>query len=117
MSRTVWTVIGVVVAVIIAWFLVDVLFSLLWFIGKLAIVAVVAVIVFLVLRSAGSRDARRGRTAPHSTPWVLRHRVPIASTFTRAVSADTATGARNASGNLPAGPMSGTTSCTAMNKR
>ena len=55
MSRTVWTVIGVVAAVIIAWFLVDVLFSLLWFIGKLAIVAVVAVIVFLVLRSAVAR--------------------------------------------------------------
>ena len=51
MSRTVWTVIGVIVAVIIAWFLVDVLFSLLWFIGKLAIVAVVAVIVFFVIRA------------------------------------------------------------------
>jgi uncharacterized protein YacL len=59
MSRTVWTVIGVVVAVIIAWFLVDVLFSLLWFIGKLAIVAVVAVIVFLVLRSAVGRPRSR----------------------------------------------------------
>ncbi len=56
MSRTVWTVIGVIVAVIIAWILVDVLFSLLWFIGKLAIVAVVAVIVFLVLRSAVGRS-------------------------------------------------------------
>lgn len=51
MSRTAWTVIGVIVAVIVAWFLVDVLFSLLWFIGKLAIVAVVAVIVFFVLRA------------------------------------------------------------------
>jgi len=51
MSRTAWTVIGVIAAVIIAWFLVDVLFSLLWFIGKLAIVAVVAVIVFFVLRA------------------------------------------------------------------
>jgi hypothetical protein len=51
MSRTVWTVIGVIAAVIIAWFLVDVLFSLLWFIGKLAIVAVVAVIVFFGLRA------------------------------------------------------------------
>ena len=40
-----------IVAVIIAWFLVDVLFSLLWFIGKLAIVAVVAVIVFFVIRA------------------------------------------------------------------
>jgi len=51
MSRTAWTVIGVIVAVIVAWFLVDVLFSLLWFIGKLAIVAAVAVVVFLVLRN------------------------------------------------------------------
>ncbi|MGW9629699.1 hypothetical protein ACWGST_03285 [Agromyces sp. NPDC055520] len=55
MSRTVWTVIGVIVAVVIAWFLVDVLFSLLWFIGKLVIVAVVAVIVFFVLRSVFGR--------------------------------------------------------------
>ena len=51
MSRTVWTVIGVIVAVVIAWFLVDVVFSLLWFIAKLAIVAVVAVVVFFVLRA------------------------------------------------------------------
>ncbi|MEF3402185.1 hypothetical protein [Agromyces sp. CCNWLW203] len=57
MSRTVWTVIGVIVAVVIAWFLVDVLFSLLWFIGKLVIVAVVAVVVFFVLRGVfGRRD-------------------------------------------------------------
>ena len=60
MSRTVWTVIGVVVAVIIAWFLVDVLFSLLWFIGQLAIVAVVAVIVFFVLRSVVGRSRSQG---------------------------------------------------------
>ncbi|MET0735302.1 MAG: hypothetical protein ABWY55_06635 [Microbacterium sp.] len=52
---TVWTVVGVIVAVIIAWVLVDVLFSLLWFIGKLLIVAVVALLVFLVLRGAFSR--------------------------------------------------------------
>lgn len=51
MSRTVWTVIGVIAAVIIAWFLVDVVFSLLWFIAKLAIVAVVAIVVFFVLRA------------------------------------------------------------------
>lgn len=61
MSRTVWTVLGVIAAVVIAWILVDVLFSLLWFIGKLAIVAVVAVIVFFVLRSVfgGARGGRR----------------------------------------------------------
>ncbi len=45
MSRTVWTVIGVIAAVLIAWFIVDVVFSVLWFIVKLAIVAVVAVAV------------------------------------------------------------------------
>ena len=56
MSRTAWTVIGVIVAVVIAWFLVDVLFSLLWFIGKLVIVAVVAAIVFFVLRGVFSRE-------------------------------------------------------------
>ncbi|WP_448003510.1 hypothetical protein [Agromyces bauzanensis] len=51
MSRTVWTVIGVIAAVLIAWFIVDVVFSVLWFIVKLAIVAVVAVVVFFVLRA------------------------------------------------------------------
>lgn len=50
-KSTVWTVIGVIAAVVIAWFLVNVLFSLLAFIGKLVIVAIVAVIVFFVLRS------------------------------------------------------------------
>ncbi len=57
-KSTVWTVLGVIAAIVIAWILVDVLFSLLWFIGKLVIVGVVAVIVFLVLRSifAGRDD-------------------------------------------------------------
>lgn len=61
MSRTAWTVIGVIAAVIIAWFLVDVVFSVLWFLVKLVIVAVVAVIVFFALRAwvrpAGDRDS------------------------------------------------------------
>jgi hypothetical protein len=56
MSRTVWTIIGVIVAVVIAWFLVDVVFSVLWFIVKLAIVAVVAVVVYFVLRSLVGRS-------------------------------------------------------------
>jgi len=51
MSRTAWTVLGVIAAVIIAWFLVDVVFSVLWFIVKLVIVALVAVIVFVALRA------------------------------------------------------------------
>jgi predicted lysophospholipase L1 biosynthesis ABC-type transport system permease subunit len=60
MSRTAWAVICAILAVIIAWILVDVVFSLLWFIGKLVIVAVVAVVVFVALRSLiGRRDDRR----------------------------------------------------------
>lgn len=59
MSRTAWAVICAILAVIIAWIVVDVVFSLLWFIGKLAIVAVVAVIVFFALRSLIGRRAER----------------------------------------------------------
>ena len=51
-KSAVWTVIGVIVAVVIAWWLVSVLFSVLWFLAKLA---VVAVIVFLVLRNVFAR--------------------------------------------------------------
>ena len=57
--NTVWTIVGVVVAILIAWFLVNILFSLLWFIGKIIIVGIVAVIVFFVLRML---FARRGGT-------------------------------------------------------
>ena len=53
---TIWTILGVVVAVVIAWVLVNALFSLLWFLGKLIIVAVVAVLVFFVLRSVFARS-------------------------------------------------------------
>ena len=53
---TLWTILGVIAAIVIAWFLVEVLFSLLWFIGKLVIVAIVAVIVFFVLRSLFARN-------------------------------------------------------------
>ncbi len=50
-KSTLWTVLGVIGAIVIAWWLVNVLFSLMWFIFKLAVVAVVAVVVFFVLRS------------------------------------------------------------------
>ena len=56
---TVWTIVGVIAAIVIAWFLVDILFSLLWFIGKLVVVAVVAVIVFFVLRMLFARGDDR----------------------------------------------------------
>lgn len=45
------TVLILIAAVVIAWFLVNVLFGVLWFIAKLAIVAVVALIVYVALRA------------------------------------------------------------------
>ncbi|MBN6191584.1 MULTISPECIES: hypothetical protein [Microbacterium] len=57
MTKNIWTVLGVILAVVIAWWIVSALFSVLWFIAKLAIVAVVAVVVFLVLRNLFARDA------------------------------------------------------------
>ncbi|SBS71613.1 hypothetical protein [uncultured Microbacterium sp.] len=48
--NSLWTVVGVVVAVVIAWFLVDVIFRLMWFVAKLGMVAIVALVVFLVIR-------------------------------------------------------------------
>jgi uncharacterized membrane protein YeaQ/YmgE (transglycosylase-associated protein family) len=58
-KSTIWTVLGVIGAVVIAWFLVNVLFSVIAFAFKLLIVAVVAVIVFFVLRAifVRGRDA------------------------------------------------------------
>ncbi|MEV7799715.1 hypothetical protein AB0O14_11540 [Microbacterium foliorum] len=56
-KNSLWTIVGVVLAVVIAWWIVSALFSILWFIAKLAIVAVVAVVVFLVLRGMFSSKA------------------------------------------------------------
>ena len=54
-KSTIWTVLGVIAAIVIAWFLVGALFSLLWLIVKIVIVGVVAVVVFLVLRRVFAR--------------------------------------------------------------
>lgn len=54
---TIWTILGVIAAILIAWFLVSALLSLIWFIAKLAIVLVVAVIVFFALRAVFSRPS------------------------------------------------------------
>ncbi|GAA2010436.1 hypothetical protein [Microbacterium ulmi] len=54
-KSTVWTVVGVVVAVVIAWFLVNAIFQVVWFIARLGMVAIVALIVFLVLRMLFAR--------------------------------------------------------------
>jgi hypothetical protein len=59
MSRTLWIVLGVVASVVIAWFLVDLVFSVVWFIVKLAVVAVVAVVVFFALRAWLGRSSDR----------------------------------------------------------
>ncbi|MFJ4998972.1 hypothetical protein ACIP5T_12520 [Microbacterium sp. NPDC088619] len=56
-KNSLWTIVGVILAVVIAWWIVSALFSILWFIAKLAIVAVVAVVVFLVLRGMFSSKA------------------------------------------------------------
>ena len=59
MNKTsVWTILGVIAAIVIAWFLVNVLFSVLAFVVKLLLVAVVAVIVFVVLRMLFSGRSR-----------------------------------------------------------
>ena len=51
----IWTILGVIIAILIAWFLVSALLGLIWLIAKLAIVLVVAVIVFFALRAVFSR--------------------------------------------------------------
>lgn len=51
----IWTILGVIAAIVIAWFLVSALLSLAWLLVKLAIVLVVAVIVFFALRAVFSR--------------------------------------------------------------
>ena len=56
MTKNIWTILGVILAVVIAWWIVSVVFSVLWFIAKLAIVLVVAGGVFLVLRGVFSRS-------------------------------------------------------------
>jgi hypothetical protein len=53
------TIIGVIVAIAIAWWLVGIVFALIWFVVKLIIVAVVAVLVFLALRGVFARGAAR----------------------------------------------------------
>jgi hypothetical protein len=52
---TIWTILGVIAAVVIAWFLVDGLLHLIWLIARIAIVLVVAAIVFFALRAVFSR--------------------------------------------------------------
>ncbi|GAA3935809.1 hypothetical protein [Microbacterium soli] len=50
-KSTVWSILGMIIAVVIAWWVVSALFSLLWLIVKLALVAVVAVAVYAGIRA------------------------------------------------------------------
>lgn len=58
--RTFWTVVGVIAAILIAWVVVDVVLRLAVFAVKLGLVAVVALVVFLLLRRVFTR--RGGQT-------------------------------------------------------
>lgn len=49
-KSTVLTILGAIVAIVIAWFLVDVVFKVAWFFAKVGIIAVVAVVVFVLLQ-------------------------------------------------------------------
>lgn len=48
--RNVWTILGVVIAVVIAWFVVDFALHAIYFLFRIVLVAVVAIVVFVVLR-------------------------------------------------------------------
>lgn len=50
-KNTIWTVLAVIAAIVIAWWVVNALFSLLWLFAKLAVVAVVAVLVYFGIRA------------------------------------------------------------------
>ena len=55
-NNTLWPILGVIIAVVIAVWLVGAVFSVLWFIAKVGIVVIVAVVVFIFLRGLFSRD-------------------------------------------------------------
>lgn len=52
------TILGVIVSIALAWWLVNLLFSVVFFIVKVLIVAVVAALVFAALRGFFSRSAK-----------------------------------------------------------
>ncbi|MDF2579134.1 MULTISPECIES: hypothetical protein [Microbacterium] len=54
--RTFWTVVGVIAAIFVAWVIVDVVLRLAVFAVKLGLVAVVALVVFLLLRRLFARS-------------------------------------------------------------
>lgn len=55
MKNRLGTILGVIVAVVIAWFLVDIGFKLMWLLWKIVVVAVVAGVVWLALQALTRR--------------------------------------------------------------
>ena len=55
-KSTIWSILGVIVAIVVAWFLVNVLFSVIAFAFKLLIVAIVAVVVYFAIRALFTRN-------------------------------------------------------------
>lgn len=55
--RTFWTVVGVFAAIFVAWVIVDIVLRLAVFAVKLGLVAVVALVVFLLLRRLFARSS------------------------------------------------------------
>lgn len=55
-TGTLWTILGVITAIVIAWVLVNIVFAAIAFLFKLVVVAVVALVVYLVLRVSFSRS-------------------------------------------------------------
>ncbi|KZE24539.1 MULTISPECIES: hypothetical protein [Brevibacterium] len=57
---TVWSVLGAILAIIIAWWIVSAVFSIAWFLVKAVIVIAVAAIVFGFIKGAfRSKDRQR----------------------------------------------------------
>lgn len=55
---TVGTVVGAIIAVVIAWFVVDLMLSAMWFMFRLGAVVIVGVIIYFVLRHLFRRRVR-----------------------------------------------------------
>ncbi|MGR6090568.1 hypothetical protein ACU4IU_08390 [Brevibacterium sp. CSND-B09] len=59
---TVWSIVGAIIAIIIAWWVVNVAFSIAWFLVKAIITVVVALAIFgLIKASLKSKDRDRTR--------------------------------------------------------
>lgn len=57
-ANTIWSILGAIVAVIVAWWLVEAVFHIVWFLVKFVIVLLVAAGVFFALRSLFTRTDR-----------------------------------------------------------